>query len=233
MNITLRALLLLAATGITLAATAADRRETRGVSGFHGVDMQAPMNLRIVQGDAEGLVIEGDEDLVAEVETRVENGVLRILLRKRINFVRNNNLRGVLTARRIDSVVLAGSGDITAAALRGDRVDARISGSGDLRVDQVEAGRVEAAISGSGTMRLEGKAPQGLVRISGSGDIHAEGLEARELEVSITGSGSARVWATSQLGVRITGAGDVRYRGEPRVERSILGAGSIGRLARS
>ena len=233
MKISFRTLLAFLAAGLALAAAAADKRENRAASGFHGVDMQAPMNLQIVQGEAEGLVLEGDEELLAEIEARVENGVLKIVLRQRINFVRASNLRGTLTAKRIDSVTLAGSGDITAAALRGDRVNASISGSGDLRVAEVEAGRMEAGISGSGTLRLAGKAPSASMRITGSGDIRAEALEARDVDVSIAGSGSARVWATSQLGVRITGAGEVRYRGEPRVERSILGAGSIGRLARS
>src|SRR5471032_2380359 len=63
---------------LAFAAVAADRRETRPVTGFTGIALSAPINVELVQGDIESLVLEGDEAELAEIETVVEQGVLKI-----------------------------------------------------------------------------------------------------------------------------------------------------------
>ena len=229
MNAFLRFLLVAAALWVP-AAQAADTRQARPAAGFHAIALSAPVKLEVVQGDTEGLVLEGDEFLLADIESGVENGVLRIRVKPGVRYFDGRLVRGTVNARRIDGLSISGSGDIAAAKLATQDLAMSISGSGDLRIGALTATRVDANISGSGDIEMAGRAERLALKIAGSGDVRAAGLESREASVSIAGSGDARVWARDQLQVRIAGSGDVRYRGEPRVQPSILGSGTVKRL---
>ncbi len=63
--------LALMGTVVALAVPAADRRETRALTGFNAIGLAAPVKVDIVQGDAEGLVLEGDDVALADLETVV------------------------------------------------------------------------------------------------------------------------------------------------------------------
>jgi hypothetical protein len=196
-----------------LSAAAADSREARQVPGFNGISLAAPIRVEVTQGDSESLVLEGDAKALADIETVVENRLLKIRLKQGVRALWSSKVRAIVTARSIDQLAISGSGDIAAPQLRGDSLKIAIAGSGDVSV-------------GGTTGNLS-------TSISGSGDVKAERLEARSVTVSIAGSGDATVWARETLTVNIAGSGDVRYVGEPAVQKSILGSGSVKRLARA
>src|SRR5690242_5732572 len=187
MSIALRiACLLLACASLPLAA--ADRRDARPVAGFDAIALSAPVYLTLVQGDSEALVLEGDESDLAEIETVVENGTLRIRTREKWGSTHfKSKVRGTLNAKNVRSLSIAGSGDITSAALRGADLGIAISGSGDVRVATASYANVNISISGSGDVTLGGKTEKVGAHIAGSGDVKAGALEAREVKVSIAG----------------------------------------------
>lgn len=229
MSIALRiAALLLACASLPLAA--ADRRESRAVSGFDAVSLAAPVHVVVTQGDAEGLVLEGDEADLAEIESVVENGTLKIRPRSyQSSFRAEKRLRGTVSAKAIRALDIAGSGDISSTALRGESLALSIAGSGDVRVGTASYATVKVSVSGSGDVTIGGKSDMVVTSIAGSGDVRAGALEAKEAKVSIAGSGDATVWAREGLNVSIVGAGDVRYFGDPSVKKSIVGSGSVKR----
>jgi hypothetical protein len=218
---------------VAFAAYSADRRENRDVHGFTGVALAAPIKVELVQGDTESLVLEGDEAALAELETIVENGVLRIRTRTREEPRSLSKVRARVGAKAIESLRIAGSGDITAASLRAGTLKLGISGSGDMRLPGLAVASLDVSIAGSGDIVAGGKADTVTTSIAGSGDLKAAKLEAREVSVHIAGSGDAAVWARQSLGVSIVGSGDVRYYGDPAITRTILGAGSITRAGAS
>ena len=212
------------------AAQAADRRESRDVAGFNSVSLAAPLDLDIVQGDKEGLVLEGDADEIAKIETVVEGGSLKIRMRER-HWGQWSKLRGHLMARDLHALDIAGSGDIKSTQLRSGDFEISISGSGDVAIGTLAADRLRVSIAGSGDVNVAGKVDRTELSIAGSGDVNAKRLEARDAKVSITGAGDATVWAHETVDVSILGSGDVRYYGDPRVSKRVLGAGSVVRLA--
>ena len=218
---------------VAFAASGADRRETRDVHGFTGISLAAPIRVELVQGEAESLVLEGDEAALAELETFVEDGTLRIRTRSRDVPRSMGKVRARVGAKAIETLRIAGSGDIDAASLRGTALKLAISGSGDIRVPALAVTSLEVSIAGSGDIVAGGKADTIATHIAGSGDFKAAKLEAREVNVNIAGSGDVAVWAKQSLGVKIVGSGDVRYYGDPQVTRTILGAGSITRAGAS
>lgn len=225
-----RPLFLAAAFACTSVAHGADKRESRPVAAFHAVMLAAPVKLEVVQGDAEGLFLQGDERALADIESVVENGTLRIRVKPGVRHLEGGRITGTVNVRRLDSLSIHGSGDFDAGKLAATRLAVSIYGSGDVRIGELAATKLDVSIHGSGDIHVGGRAERFSLTIAGSGNVKAADLESREVAINIAGSGDARVWAGAQLQVRIAGSGDVRYRGEPKVQRTILGSGSVKRL---
>ena len=205
---------LLAVAFAALNAAATDTRESRPVGDFTEVGVSAPIDVHVALGEPASLTLEGDAEHLARIETVVENGRLRIRTRPgQQHWNWNRKVTARVTAKRIDALAIAGSGDITAPAIHGEALKVSIAGSGDIRV----GGKV-AGLNAS---------------IAGSGDIRASELDAQKVKVTIAGSGDAVVRASQSLTVNVSGSGDVRYYGDPTVEKSIMGSGSVRRAKSS
>jgi hypothetical protein len=223
--------LILAAVG--LAAHAADRHETRDVHGYTGISLAAPIKVEVVQGDAESLALDGDEAALAELETFVEQGVLRIRTRSHAEPPGLSKVRARVGIKTVESLRIAGAGDIGAASLRGSALKLAISGSGDMRLPAISVTSLDVSIAGSGDIVAGGETDTLSTHIAGSGDFKGKKLASREVTVNIAGSGDVAVWAKQALAVKIVGSGDVRYYGDPAVTRTILGSGSLTRAGAS
>lgn len=187
-------------------------QQTRAVAGTRAVSLAVPGHLEIVQGDAESLALSGDDNVLPLVESVLENGRLRIRFRdqRSLRVHPKLPLKLTLTAKSLDAIAVAGSGDVRAPSLNVPKLNVSIAGSGDVNL----TGRAET---------LE-------VSINGAGDVKAGRFEAERVNVSIAGSGEALVWASRALQASIAGSGDVRYIGEATVQQSIAGSGRVRRV---
>lgn len=202
----------LVATSLAFSTLAADRRETRPVGEFTAIAVSAPVTVHVMQGALRDIELAGDESALADLETVVEGSTLRIRVREGARHRRwGTKVEVRVSTPRIDSLAIAGSGDISAPSITGDSLKVAISGSGDVRVGGKVAGLTAS--------------------ISGSGDIRAGELHAERVKVSIAGSGDATVRAREALSVNVAGSGDVRYFGDPAIQQSVVGSGRIRRAA--
>jgi hypothetical protein len=215
---------------VSLAAGAADRRETRTIASFKAIGVSAPVRVELTQGDAESLVVECDEEALAQLETLVENGALKIRQKTRERVPKLEKVKAYVTARNIDSLSISGSGYIRSPSLRTSGLSLSISGSGDLRIATLTATRLDVSLSGSGDMSVAGTADSISASISGSGDLEAKNFQVAEADVSIAGSGAATLSVRDRLSARVAGSGDLRYYGDPpSVHKSVAGSGSVRR----
>jgi hypothetical protein len=199
-----------AALAATLVGSGRSATEERAVAGFSGIVLSLPARVDVIQGAGEGVRITADDNVLPEIESVVERGILKLRLRHRLDSIRNAKVFVRVSAKRLESLSVAGSGEIHAPALEARRLAVAIAGSGDVRL----AGRAEA---------LE-------VNISGSGSVAASKLDTQRAKVSIAGSGDAVVWARAALAGNVAGSGDIRYYGDPAVEKSIVGSGTVRRV---
>ena len=208
--------------------------ETRSVSGFEAVLLEASMKLVLRQGTQEALQIQADDNLLPLIETVVETrGSLPTLV---VRWKRNTSLRShqaivvSVDAIRVRALSASGSGSIEAATLKTERLRLNVAGSGDVQVTDLTADDVDASIAGSGDVKAGGRAARLKVSIAGSGDADLANLSADDVKVSIAGSGDAKVSADQALSVSIAGSGDVRYGGKvTAVKTSIVGSGDVRR----
>jgi hypothetical protein len=204
------------------------RTETRSVSAFRGVALGVPATLELRQGDGESLSITGDDNIVPRVETVVEDGTLKIRwVDGRSGTISYKHLEIVVGARSIESLSIAGSGQIHAPRLKTSSLRMRLDGSGGASIDSLEADSVRASIDGSGSLKAAGRADSLDATVSGSGRLSTARLETRNAKIALAGSGDAMVWATQTLGARVAGSGNVEYYGKPEVRTTIAGSGRV------
>jgi hypothetical protein len=209
------------------------KSETRAVSGFTGIALSLSGAVEIRQGATEGVTIETDDNLLPLIETAVENGTLKIRAATRGTSFATQKLKFVVHAKTIDSLAVAGSGEMHAETLKTAALKTSIAGSGDIRIRSLDAGVLTVKIAGSGDFSAGGRAASLDASIAGSGDIDTANLDTGSVEITIAGSGDARVWARETLDVKVAGSGEVAYYGDAKVKKSIGGSGSIKRLGAS
>ncbi len=205
--------------------------ESRAVSGFDGVAFSSFGNVEIVQGDAEALTIETDDDVLPQLRTEVRGNTLYIGETQPENWFRRvqptHGITYRLTVKTLSRLDVSGAGEVHVAGLTTDNLDVSLSGAGSLKLDGLEAKAATFRLSGAGSLQAAGQAPRQDVRLSGFGEYRGGDLESQTADVAISGAGSVTVWVTQSLTAQIGGAGSVRYYGSPTVSKSITGAGSV------
>ena len=241
-------ILLWAATGVTLA----QNRETRNVNSFTKLSFRVPGKLYLKQGSPQKVELEGPNDVLKEIETRVEGGKLVIGKEGRwMNWGWGDKDRIIayVTVTNIEGISVSGSGDLIGQGnITSANLDLNVSGSGSLQIEASASGKIGANVSGSGDLTLKGScsnfesdvsgsggvmltiAVQELADfgISGSGKIKAEG-SAREVKTRISGSGKilAANLEAEKCNIRISGSGDVEVNVKSDLDAVISGSGSV------
>ncbi|MCB0705394.1 MAG: DUF2807 domain-containing protein [Saprospiraceae bacterium] len=192
---------------------------------FSGVEISGSMDVYITQGPEQLVIVEGQENIVDEIDNDVNNGVWDIDFKGCIRDY--ENIKVYITIPDVNYLKVSGSGKIVSEnVIVTEDMVLRISGSGEIDLG-LECESVDGKISGSGEVNLEGLAEKIDFSISGSGDLNAFGMETQKVELSISGSGDAEVWVTEILDVKISGSGDVFYRGYPVISADISGSGDL------
>ena len=192
---------------------------------IYGLALHLPGDVFITNGPDQEIIVEGEENILDEIEFDVRNGIWQVETDRCVKDV--DDLRIFITIPMVEELSIIGSGNIVSEnTLAADDLDLNIIGSGNIDI-AVDADDIDAKISGSGDMRLEGIAEDVELNISGSGDYRAYGLNALSGDVRISGSGNAWIFAQESLKVRISGSGDVRYQGDPSLDISISGSGRV------
>ena len=189
------------------------------------IALKIPANVTITQGDEQKIIVEGDENIVDRLKTKVNGGQWKIDTERCIRNLGTLNI--TMEVKEMKGIFVSGSGQVTSTnILVTDKMNLDISGSGDVDVG-LDVIDLEARISGSGIMYLEGKTEYADYKISGSGDVRAFDLDSRRADITISGSGSVECTVEERLKVRISGSGDVFYQGDPTLDVSVSGSGDV------
>lgn len=200
--------------------------ESRQVSEFNKIRLEGQGKVTLTQGIQSSLEVTTDDNILPSIETVVKDGKLIISHEKGKN-LRPTKLNYIITAKNLQGVSIAGSGDITGKSkFVSEDFYTYVSGSGDIRLE-LNTAHMTSDIAGSGSIHLSGKADVHQASITGSGEVNAFDLETQNASVSITGSGDCKVSASKKLRAKITGSGDVLYKGQPQISQSITGSGKV------
>lgn len=195
---------------------------------FTAVDAMGPDTVVLVTGDTFSIKAEGDAEAIKTLHYKIDGPA--ILIGRKTGKWYGESAKGVtitITAPKISSVSLSGSGDFKGDKLSGDKVQIDLAGSGNINVTAITAPAVEGNVAGSGDIKAGGTAVKAEWSIAGSGNIDAAAIVSQDVEASIAGSGDVRVNATKTVDADIAGSGDVYVTGGATCSKSIVGSGKV------
>jgi Putative auto-transporter adhesin, head GIN domain len=233
----MKKLITLAALGIILLASCRHykegngilKKETRSVKNFTGVNARGSFNVVIRNGADYSVEIEGDENLLQYVESYESKGELVVRFKSYMSINTHNDFVVYVTAPKITSAQVAGSGDISSDGklVSDTKINFDITGSGSVDA-LVDAPQISVDIAGSGDAKLRGNTKDFSGDIRGAGSLHCFGLMAENSKIEISGSGDAEVYASVGISAEIRGSGDISYKGNAVINKqSIHGSGEI------
>jgi putative autotransporter adhesin-like protein len=204
--------------------------EPRPVSGYSEVSLSGVGTLLIAQNDAESLTIEGEDNLVAEITTRVDKGRLLIGVKQQNAILQPTRpLVYHLSVKQLNAISLSGAGNMQADSLAAPAFALEVSGVGNVNITSLNADSLRVALSGAGNATLGGKAVRQAIGISGIGSYNGENMAGEQATASTSGAGSIAVRASRTLDAHISGIGSIRYWGSPQVTQQVSGIGSVTR----
>ena len=208
----MRSLLLLPALAVALPLAACgddgpQTTESRDAAAFTQVVNDTSVDVRLHVGGPQRIQVRAGENVIDDVRTDVEDGVLRV------EFEHSG----------------WGGADVEVEAWTPSLDTIHSDGSGTVEADGVSARAFTVRTDGSGGVRVRGTAEMLDLKSDGSGDAKLSGFTARAARVMATGSGTVDVRAAERLDVKMDGSGDVRYHGEPRLTQEDDGSGEVER----
>jgi len=205
-------------------------KTTRKVDSYDIIKLSGDIDFILVEGKEGTINLEGDSNLLDNIEVTTENNTLSIKTKNGVYFKysKSNAIKVTIPVSEISEITLSGSGDLTSTiSLKSNKFNAEVTGSGDMKLN-IEASTITTSVTGSGDLTLNGKTNNLTCKVTGSGDFHGKKLNSNKTDVKITGSGSANVVANQALKARIIGSGDIDYTGNPtKLDTKILGSGDI------
>jgi hypothetical protein len=185
-------------------------KETVNLSEIHSIGLGIAANIYLTQSNSQEIVIEGQKNIIENIQKEVKNGTWNIDFERRAyNY---DELNIYISLKTIRSLAIGGAGNIKGQTAFKNLKD------------------LEVAIGGTGDVELRGDAQKVAINIGGSGKVNMADLRADHCTVNIAGNGDCKVDVGEKLDVSIAGMGKVRYSGNPRVSSSIAGMGNVKKL---
>jgi hypothetical protein len=206
-----RVLLFLAITGLTTVLASGQKKETRAVSGFTGIDASSAFDITVTKGGTESLVIEADDDIMPLVRSEVRNGVLHLYLDNHRQIRNIKTLKASVVMKNLDKAVLSGASKLTANDLfTPDKFKGDCSGASNLTVN-VNTG--ELSISASGACKIQLKANvtgNAKFDVSGASKIQGE-LRAENVKFDSSGVSSLELTGSANdLKIDVSGTSNIK-----------------------
>ncbi|MGE6235127.1 GIN domain-containing protein [Aeromonas media] len=190
-----------------------------------------PANIQLVAGEARGIHIRGQGNLLPYLELSEKDDKLEIEVKEGYRLAPSEPLEITITLPELHELALAGTGNGELHDFKGNELVLSVAGTGDIVASGLVLNRLEGNIAGLGNLDLgQGSVRVVALNIAGAGGVKGAGLASEEVEVSIAGSGEVEVRAQSRLKIEIAGSGSVNYWGDPELKSEIAGSGQVSRL---
>ncbi|WP_162996446.1 head GIN domain-containing protein [Mucilaginibacter celer] len=216
---------------VAVAFTASAQTVTRNVSGYNGIACGGPFNVFIKIDGTEGVKLDVDANIVDDIKTEVENGILKVEFKDHWKNHRNIQRANIyISAKTVGYLANSGSGNATVdGVMTAENAKIALSGSGNIKT-AVKSGTLDLRISGSGSIDVKGSTGMADCHISGSGQINGKSLSTETVEASIAGSGDVNIMASKKVSARIAGSGSVVYSGSATIgETRYAGSGRVSK----
>lgn len=204
--------------------------EKRIVQGdFKNISVSNAIDVVIEQSDVTEIVVEADDNLQKEIETKVENGTL--VIRCKYNSFRNITMKKVTVKMPvIDKIEASSASSVqTKNVIEGQDIILETSSAASMQVN-VESDKISVDSGSGSSVTIEGKALNLNTSASSGGSIAAEKLMANDVHAEASSGGTVSIHAIVNLKAEASSGGNINYSGSPKtVEKSASSGGSISK----
>ena len=216
----------------TVAINAGAQTVTRNVSGYTGIECNGPFSISIKIDGTEGVKLDVDANIIDDIKTEVENGVLKVGFKSRWKNHGNIQRANIyITAKSLSYLTNGGSGNVVLdGTIAGEHAKVALSGSGNLKAS-VKSATLDLGVSGSGGIYINGSTGMADIHINGSGGINGKALKTEMVKARISGSGGIDVAVSKTISARISGSGSIRYSGDATIaDTHYSGSGRVSKV---
>lgn len=209
--------------------------EEREFTEFNEITVENSIDIKIVKSNRYFVTVEGEDNIVPLIETKVENNKLIVQNKRRFlfftpRFLNRKDIKITLETPDFDAVSFIGNGKIESLdTFDFNELKIEMKGNGKLDL-RINANKVTTTINGNGDIKLSGKANDQDLKILGSGNYFAKDLQTTNTQIDIIGSGNTTVNVSGKLDIDISGSGKVSYVGDPDITQDVAGSGKIEKL---
>ncbi|MEW4468836.1 head GIN domain-containing protein [Parasphingorhabdus sp. JC815] len=195
---------------------------------FEGVTLAGPDNIIFTTGPEYTIRAEGDADTLEQLRYKITGGEIKVG-RENDDLWSSTSSTAIIyiSAPSLNSIKLAGSGDIEADKMSGDDTALIVAGSGNITVADLQTPSLDSKVAGSGDISVAGTAQTTKISIAGSGDINGKALTTEDATIKIAGSGNISLSSDGAVEAKIIGSGDVRIYGDATCKTKAMGSGEV------
>jgi len=191
------------------------------VSSFNELKASGVYELKLSQGNKEGVKIEADENLQDLFQVKNEGNRLVIDMKKleNKNLKTKNKMRVYVTFKNLKGLELSTVGNVSSEErLSFDNLELRTKSVGNVDLN-LTANKVDLDNKSVGDVKLSGQAQNAVFVNKGVGSLKASDFVVQTLDIDNSGVGSAEVNATKTLKVKDSMLGKVKNKGTATARR--------------
>ena len=201
--------------------------EGRSVGNFNRVVISGYGELVVVQGEAESLRIEAEDNIIPLIEVSVSDNTLFIEGQELGRVVPTQPIIIHVNMNEIVGLESSGLSRIDAAEIQTDHLELTSSIFGAIKIDALTAEQLIINMTEDSSMDIMGETIAQELDISGNADYRAAKLQSQTAVVNIGGTGTATIWVEEMLSGIVNGNGDVLYYGSPETDLEVTSSGKV------
>lgn len=187
--------------------------ETRKVGDFQGVSVTSGMNVHLIHGDQQKVVVVADANLHDLIETKVEGNILEV--RALANIWKAHEKKVVVTSPEISEISgTAGSTIVTDNQLVAGKIKIKGSAGSTLRIN-IDGQNVEISANSGANVEMEGYVRELIIRTSSGANIKAGDLKVDKCDAKASSGGNMWISAQNELTADASSGGNIFYSGTP------------------
>ena len=200
--------------------------QIRELDEFYGLDLDGIGNAEIISSTEYKVEVRTHINLLDDVITTVEGGILKI------DLIGNHKKIDVLEYRvyvpYCNYVKLDGVGNIHCIdGFTSQSLKIIHSGVGDIKLLNINVDKLDAELEDVGNIQLSGSSIEEYIILDGVGNYEAFDLSTDSAEVLHDGVGDVKITVNDHLKVNVKGVGKVYYKGDPVVDADVSRTGGL------
>ncbi|OQP52128.1 hypothetical protein A4H97_26245 [Niastella yeongjuensis] len=203
--------------------------EKRTVGSFQSIRVGDGIDVYLMQGEEEGVVVSATEVAQRDkMRTVVENGELRIFVSTGGFNWKGRRFKAYVSIKTLNRLRANGGSDIIVQGeLKLDKLQLVLSGGSDF-TGQVAINDLTVEQSGGSDVHIKGSVVNLRVNASGGSDFKGGDLVAEYAIIDTSGGSDATLTVNKEMAAEASGGSDVNYKGNPVIKyKSASGGGSV------